>query len=85
MRISIMIIYHKTSESTRIAELTDDNFIISHTQDALDLIGLLGSCDCRSLIIHERNLHKDFFHLKTRLAGEILQKFSNYNVKLCYS
>jgi len=27
-------------------------------------------------------LHRDFFDLKTGLAGEILQKFSNYRVKL---
>ena len=28
------------------------------------------------------SLHPDFFDLKTRFAGEILQKFSNYDVKL---
>jgi hypothetical protein len=27
-------------------------------------------------------LHPDFFDLKSGLAGEILQKFSNYRVKL---
>jgi hypothetical protein len=27
-------------------------------------------------------LHTDFFQLKTGLAGDILQKFSNYKVKL---
>jgi hypothetical protein len=38
--------------------------------------------NCDRLIIHEHNLHADFFDLKTRLAGEVLQKFSNYRVKL---
>ena len=28
------------------------------------------------------NLHPDFFNLRTGLAGDILQKFSNYKVQL---
>jgi hypothetical protein len=35
----IMIIFHKTLESTIIAELKDDNLIITQAQDVLDLIG----------------------------------------------
>ena len=65
-----------------IAELTDDKFIITQTQDILDLIGDMVSYDCNRIIIHDRNLHTDFFYLKTGLAGDILQKFSNYKVKL---
>jgi hypothetical protein len=65
-----------------IAELTDDTFIISQVQDMLDLMGDLISNSCNKIIIHERNLHPDFFHLKSGLAGDILQKFSNYRVKL---
>ncbi len=34
------------------------------------------------MIIHEKSLHPDFFDLKTRVAGEILQKFSNYRMQL---
>jgi hypothetical protein len=77
-----MIRYHKTINNAVIAELTDDKFIITQTQDILDLIGDLVSYDCNRIIIHDRNLHPDFFHLKTGLAGDILQKFSNYKVKL---
>ena len=77
-----MIKYHKTTENTIIAELTDEKFMISQVQDALDLMANLGVFDCQSIIIHERNLNTDFFDLKTGLAGEILQKFSNYQVKL---
>jgi hypothetical protein len=77
-----MIKYHKTLNNTVIAELTDDMFIISQAQDMLDIIGDLVSYDCSRIIIHERNLHADFFNLKTGLAGDILQKFSNYKVKL---
>jgi hypothetical protein len=69
-------------ENTVIAELTDQNFKISQTQDALDLMGDLISDNCSSMIIHENNFHGDFFRLHTGLAGDILQKFSNYNFKL---
>jgi len=74
--------YNKTNNNSIIAELTDNKFSINVTQDALDLMGNLGSSDCTKIIIQERNLHKDFFNLKTGLAGDILQKFSNYRVKL---
>jgi hypothetical protein len=69
-------------ENTVIAELIDEKFIISQPQDILDLIGDSVSCNCSRLMIREQNLHTDFFRLHTGLAGEILQKFSNYNFKL---
>jgi hypothetical protein len=34
------------------------------------------------IIIHQKNLAPDFFDLKTGVAGDILQKFSTYNLKL---
>lgn len=77
-----MIKYHRSINNIVIAELTDDNLIISQTQDILDLIGDLVYYDCTRIIIHEKNLHPDFFNLKTGLAGDILQKFSNYRFKL---
>jgi hypothetical protein len=77
-----MIKYHYTTDNIVIAELTDERFIIGQTQDALDLISELGSYNCNRIIIYEKNLHNDFFKLGTGFAGEILQKFSNYHVKL---
>lgn len=74
--------YHDTDSEISIAELTDGHFIISEPQHVLDIFGNLMFSSCDRIIIHERNLHADFFDLKTRLAGEILQKFSNYRVKL---
>jgi hypothetical protein len=74
--------YHETGNNSVIAELTDNDFIINETQDALDLMGNLSSPDCYKIIIPERNLHKDFFNLKSGLAGDVLQKFSNYRMKL---
>jgi hypothetical protein len=76
-----MIKYHKIEEVI-ISELIDDSLIISHVQDALDIMGECGMKDCNRIIIREQNLNPDFFRLHTGFAGEMLQKFSTYNFKL---
>lgn len=68
--------------NTKIAVLNDVAFIISCIQDAVDLLGEAGFEGCNSIIVCEKNLHVDFFDLRSGLAGEILQKFSNYRFKL---
>jgi hypothetical protein len=40
-----------------------------------------GSHGARGIILQERHVNSAFFDLRTGLAGEILQKFSNYRVK----
>jgi hypothetical protein len=74
--------YITTGNNIIVAELADESFIISQPQDVLDIFGNLMAEDCDRIILHEKNLHSDFFDLKTRLAGEVLQKFSNYRVKV---
>ena len=39
-------------------------------------------CDKVGMIIYKESLGDKFFDLKTRFAGKILQKFSNYNMSL---
>ena len=34
------------------------------------------------MILYEKNILPDFFDLKTKIAGEILQKYSNYRMQL---
>jgi len=76
-----MVIYHNIN-NIKIAIPDTENLIISCTQDAVDLLGEAGLEECSRIIIHEKNLHTDFFTLSTGLAGDILQKFSNYRFKL---
>jgi hypothetical protein len=76
-----MFEYHK-SGSIVIAELLDEKYLISRVQDVLDLLGNMGEVNCTRLIIREENLSADFFRLYSGLAGEILQKFSNYHCRL---
>jgi hypothetical protein len=67
---------------TSIAEIISDKIVIGSTQDALDLMADCGYQGARKIILHEKNITKDFFDLKSGQAGEILQKFSNYRVQL---
>jgi hypothetical protein len=65
-----------------IAEVVSEKIIIKEIQDALDLMANCNYQGSSKIILHEENIIPAFFDLKTRLAGEILQKFSNYNVQL---
>jgi hypothetical protein len=72
---------HKINE-IKIAEVTSDKIIINSTQDGLDLLGNLYYQGFDKIIVYEENITPDFFDLKNGIAGEILQKFSNYRIKL---
>ena len=75
------IIKHQVNENS-IAEVESNEVIISNAQDGLDLLGNLYYQGFDKIIIHEKNLTPQFFDLKNGLAGEILQKFSNYRIPL---
>lgn len=62
-----------------IAEITDEHLRIN---DASDFLGVLASLPSHRVVLHQRHLHPDFFDLRTGLAGEILQKVVNYQVRL---
>ncbi|MBB2145970.1 DUF4180 domain-containing protein [Pedobacter sp. LMG 31464] len=66
----------------KIAEVTANDIIIRNADDGLDLLGNLYYSGFDRIVIYEQNITPDFFDLKNGLAGEILQKFSNYRVKL---
>jgi hypothetical protein len=65
-----------------IAEVSSEEIIINNVQDALDLIGNCDYQGARNIIINKKNICDEFFDLSTGIAGEILQKFSTYRVKL---
>ena len=69
-------------DGIKIARVTSDEILIGSTQDAVDLMGDCWYNGAVGIIMKEENIIADFFDLKTGIAGEILQKFSNYNVRL---
>ncbi|BFO68343.1 DUF4180 domain-containing protein [Chryseobacterium sp. S0630] len=66
----------------KIAEIISDDLIIQSAQDGLDLMGNIYYQGFDKVILYERNITPEFFDLKTKIAGEILQKFSNYRIGL---
>ena len=67
---------------TPVALLQEEDQVINNVDDMVDLIGNADYQGARCVIIHSGNVHPDFFILSTRFAGEILQKVSNYRMKL---
>lgn len=52
-------------------------------QEALDLMMTAAALhDCHALIVRAEHVAPGFFELRTGIAGEILQKASNYRVRL---
>jgi hypothetical protein len=66
----------------QIAELISDEILICTTQEAVDLMMNCAYQGADSLLIYEHNLTPEFFDLKTKIAGDILQKFSTYQMRL---
>ena len=71
-----------TIDDRKIAEIISDNIVLQTVEDAVDLIGNMSYQGFDKLIIHEENMISDFFELKNKMAGNILQKFSQYSMPL---
>lgn len=65
-----------------IAEVVSDKVLVKTPQDAIDLMGNLYFQGFDKIILQEKQLTPEFFDLKNGMAGEVLQKFSNYRMKL---
>ena len=65
-----------------VAKVISNKIVITGTQDALDIMANSAYNGSTRIIINEENIIPDFFDLKTGIAGDILQKFSTYNVYL---
>ncbi|NOV02678.1 DUF4180 domain-containing protein [Paenibacillus planticolens] len=78
MNISVDI-----KNNSKVAIVESNDILISDVQGALDLMASVRYTEeCHKIVINKSNITEDFFELKTRLAGEILQKFTNYQVKV---
>ncbi len=69
-------------DNTTLALIQSDEILLHDAQDALQLLMDCHYQGASALILEAAQIHPDFFDLKTGLAGEILQKFSNYDKKL---
>ncbi len=66
-----------------IAAINSREILIRDVQSALDLmVTVQYEAGCSRIILNKSAICEDFFRLSTKLAGEVLQKFSNYYVKI---
>lgn len=54
---------------------------LGSSQDALDLIGATYGQDVDLIVVPAARLHPDFLVLRTGMAGEFLQKMTNYGLR----
>lgn len=71
-----------TIDHTPVAEIISSETIIHSSEEALNILGDLYYQGFEHIILHKGNITQEFFDLKNGMAGEILQKFSNYRVRL---
>jgi hypothetical protein len=66
----------------KIIEVISVDIVLKNEKDVISFIEELTSLEANKIIFHKENIIPDFFILRTRLAGEILQKFVNYYIKV---
>lgn len=72
-----------TEGGVPVAEVVADGVLVSDAGEALDVIATAQHrAGTRKIVLHAANLADAFFDLSTGLAGEILQKVSNYGLAL---
>lgn len=78
-----MNIEHLKDKGADIAVISSDEVLITDTQSALDLAMTVSyETGASKMVIDKKAICKEFFILSTGVAGEILQKFINYHVKV---
>lgn len=65
------------------AAVTADEKVITDAQSALDLVMTVKyDAGTKNIVLDKKLVAEEFFVLSTGLAGEILQKFVNYGVRV---
>lgn len=79
----MITIDHLKDNSNPIAMVYSDTEIIIDPQSALELaMNIQQETGATNIVINKEAISKDFFILSTGLAGEILQKWINYHIKV---
>lgn len=60
---------------------TSSGSLIQREQDAIDIVSLCAEHDTNAVVLDGDILSDDFVKLRTGLAGAVLQKLGNYNIK----
>ena len=72
-----------TQNGINIAVAESETPLIVDAASALDLLATVRyETDCDHLVLYQAAVTEEFFRLSSGLAGEVLQKFVNYRMKL---
>jgi hypothetical protein len=75
------IITHQVG-GTKVAEVHANEVLVNTPDDGLQLLADLYYQEYDAMILHKPQITDGFFDLRTGIAGEILQKFANYRMRL---
>lgn len=65
-----------------IAEIRFSETLINDIEEGVDLVGTLYFQGIDKVVMYQNHFSEAFYDLSTRMTGEILQKFSNYRIRL---
>lgn len=66
------------------AELISEDLLIADVASGSQLLVDLYYQHFDIMIFHEKNINPDFFELRSGMAGELLQKASNFQLRLAF-
>lgn len=80
-----MTIHQLEKNGIHIAWIPQKELLITDAQSALDLATTVKyETGCTAIILDKASVCKEFFILSTGLAGEILQKYTNYGIRIAF-
>ena len=75
--------YTFLGQNDSIVYIKSEGILITDSQSALDLMMTVKyETDCTRIVIDKEAIIEDFFKLSSGIAGEVMQKFINYHIKL---
>lgn len=72
---------NEKNDST-VAIISDEGIIINDARDALDLMMNVKYQGCDKMLLRKEQITEDFFELRSGIAGEIVQKYTNYQMRV---
>lgn len=72
--------HHKND--SKVAIISSEEIVIKNVNDALDLLANVRYQGYDKVLLRKEQITDDFFDLKTGIAGEILQKFTTYQMRV---
>lgn len=69
--------------NTKMCRIVANEIVIKDVFTALDILGQVSGVEnCDQVLVEKEQIIEDFFDLSNGLAGEILQKFTMYGLKI---